>query len=85
MMSRGLDCSAREFDHYGATGVETMSTRTVVEINHDYLSRITLDELIELWLKLRGGHSHKRFDEMVSGIRFIGQRHHSESITITVE
>lgn len=69
-----------------------MSTRTIIEINHDYLGRPLLaSNLIEL-LKLLGSSDittelNRAGGNPVawgSGVRILGQRHHSDSLTLTV-
>jgi hypothetical protein len=56
-----------------------VSTRTVIEINHDYLNLATAHDL--MWLLRHLGHSSMpELRETIgsSGVRILGQRHHSE-------
>lgn len=58
-----------------------MSTRTIIEINHDYLSdlfedRTFLRDFVQ-WLSLADIDRAKAVGLSV-GIRILGQRHHSE-------
>ena len=69
-----------------------MSTRTIIEINHDFLRERGRVELMDLWsalpssevarlLNLSGG---KPFN-WSSGVRVLAQRHHSETLTLKVK
>lgn len=69
-----------------------MSIRTIIEINHDHLGRITTAELEDLVSQLSSstvtGLLNRSFPNPVnwsSGVRILAQRHHSETITIKVE
>ena len=64
-----------------------MSTRTIIEINHDHISsggrHSMIEDLAALLLDLCGssvtGELNKRGPyEYESGIRILGQRHHSD-------
>jgi hypothetical protein len=62
-----------------------MSTRTVIEINHDYIGNLRmLGDLHALIRELAGSsvtgalNKHGRRYEYAPGIRILGQRHHSE-------
>lgn len=64
-----------------------MSIRSVIEINHDALHALTTEDaprLIE-WLKSLGGITHKTGLTPVNGVRFLGQRHHTETLKLTVK
>ncbi len=72
-----------------------MSTRTVIEINHDHLSamlgnhdpswRLANDKypipLLDFLWQLRQGTPARA----PSGVRVLGQRHHSETLNLKVE
>lgn len=66
-----------------------MSVRTIVEINHDYLHDLREHpERIELLWTLLSSCDHQRLNDVaqpVPGIRFLGQRHHSDKLTITAD
>ena len=69
-----------------------MSTRTVIEINHDYLSDLLGDteHFASLLRDLSGssitGMLNKGETPLVAvGIRVLGQRHHSETLTLKVK
>jgi len=63
-----------------------MSTRTIIEINHDYLHLLLeRPELVLTLLRELGGSSipvslneYGRRYEYAAGIRILGQRHHSD-------
>lgn len=69
-----------------------MSIRTVIEINHDYLTDLEHDpeDFFDLLKRLRGSEitgllnsgDKPRFG---SGITVLGQRHHSEALKLTVK
>lgn len=64
-----------------------MSIRSVIEINHDALHNLTTEDaprLIE-WLRSLGGVTPRPGFTSVNGVRFLGQRHHSETLNLTVE
>jgi hypothetical protein len=63
-----------------------VSTRTIIEINHDYLHTLRdRPDLLETLLRELSGSSipaalnkHGRRYEYAPGIQILGQRHHSE-------
>lgn len=57
-----------------------MSTRTIIEINHDYLSELAHEpeHMHEVIRALQGCDLRRLADNRVPGIRVLGQRHHSE-------
>lgn len=69
-----------------------MSTRTIIEINHDYLGNMKLTDVVDLLLGLRGsgvtGELNKSNGAPVNwcpGVRVLAQRHHSETLTLEVK
>ena len=64
-----------------------MSIRTILEINHDYLNRLmeNPEYAHELWMLLASCDSRSIDLNKIPGVRFIGDRHHSETKTFTVE
>ena len=70
-----------------------MSTRTIIEINHDYLTDANLESLVALWHALSGSVIPGRLNAsggrpvqyQGSGIRILAQRHHSETLNLKVE
>lgn len=69
-----------------------MSTRTIIEINHDYLSDLSKDDdayFKVLLSMLRSGVGANENDWNTSlgvpGIRILGQRHHSETLKLEVK
>ncbi len=69
-----------------------MSTRTVIEINHDYLTEMEHDpeHFADLLRQLRGssitGKLNKGETPSVGpGLRVLGQRHHSERLKLEVK
>jgi hypothetical protein len=70
-----------------------MSTRTIIEINHDYLTDVGLATLINLWYTLHSsdvaGMLNQADGKPVNwkgcGIRVLGQRHHSETLKLEVK
>jgi hypothetical protein len=60
-----------------------MSTRTVIEINHDYLHDLLEhpDRVQSFLLRLRGTTAA---EHAPTGIRILGQRHHSETLELTI-
>lgn len=69
-----------------------MSTRTIIEINHDHLRPAQLEELTDLFNTLGSSavtgllnkNDGKAFN-WSAGIRVLAQRHHSETLQLTVE
>lgn len=68
-----------------------MSTRTIVEINHDYLH--DLEHHPERWGELVRGLKTLEYNRAlndgetptaISGVRVLGQRHHSERLKLEV-
>lgn len=69
-----------------------MSTRTVIEINHDYLRTLNAEAWAELMTALASssvtGQLNRAEGKPVNwkgGIRILGQRHHSETLKLEVE
>lgn len=67
-----------------------MSTRTIIEINHDAINALLDVDAFILPRLLVGLRSclldEKERDFLAArGIRVLGQRHHSESLTLPVE
>ena len=60
-----------------------MSTRTVIEINHDHLADLVRspERLIQYLRDLQGSGK----PEFLPGVRLLGQRHHSETLKLTVK
>jgi hypothetical protein len=69
-----------------------MSTRTIIEINHDHIRRLEKDPayLKALMQQLgmsgvtEGLNKHGPHD-FCAGVRILGQRHHSETLNLKVE
>lgn len=70
-----------------------MSTRTIIEINHDELARLEADpiDFLRMLFQLRGSSitgrlnaGEKRID-FGSGLYVIAQRHHSETLNLTIK
>lgn len=59
-----------------------MSIRTIIEINHDYLSQLERTEDIRELLSALRRPSLKPGDYMHAGVTVLGQRHHSEVLTV---
>jgi hypothetical protein len=64
-----------------------VSTRTVIEINHDYLGHLEdhPERLADLVRALKSSHQPYIDQVLPSGIRILGQRHHSETLKLTVK
>lgn len=69
-----------------------MSTRTIIEINHDHLTLRTATDLIDLLASLGSSsvtgllnHNNGKPVDWGTGIRILAQRHHSETITLEVK
>ena len=69
-----------------------MSTRTIIEINHDELSRLlyNLGDFVNLLKMLRGSEITGRLNNgerpyFGSGLYVLAQRHHSETLKLTVK
>lgn len=65
-----------------------MSTRTILEFNHDYFHDLdTVEAMTKLLHELRGGflnESIKSGRHIAPGVRVLAQRHHSEALTLKV-
>ncbi|AJW98877.1 hypothetical protein BM43_3162 [Burkholderia gladioli] len=72
-----------------------MSTRTIIEINHDYLQRL-LDDPLQLAVTLRSvccDHQAELNDDngrgrplnLGDGIVIVYRRHHSENVRVTTQ
>jgi len=65
-----------------------MSTRTILEFNHDYLHDLNDEQWENLKRYLRSGFvgnsDINSSRHIVPGVRVLGQRHHSEELTIKV-
>jgi hypothetical protein len=64
-----------------------MSTRTIIEINHDYINQednapFTEEVLVKLIQHLVTGKKWE--DGEIPGIRWLAERHHSEDILLVV-
>lgn len=61
--------------------------RTVIEINHDYLHHLIEhpERLAALCVALKGTQEDFINSMLPSGIRILGQRHHSETLKLTVK
>lgn len=69
-----------------------MSTRTIIEINHDYLHDLSKDDdayfkVLLSMLRSGVGASEKHLNTSlgVPGVRILAQRHHSETLHLKVE
>ncbi len=67
-----------------------MSMRTIIEINHDFISRMTADDFERLRRALyssdiAGELNKGRTPEVTSGIRVLAQRFHYHPITLQVD
>ena len=73
-----------------------MSTRTIIEINHDHLNRLIDDTInggtnILAFLNLLcsttivGRLNNGDTPEPISGLRILAQRHHSDVLKLTIE
>lgn len=65
-----------------------MSTRTIIEINHDYLHDLDNPETLQKLLQaLRSGDISRYIEStmhIVPGIRVLAMRHHTETITLKI-
>lgn len=63
-----------------------MSIRTIIEINHDHIARMTADDWKDIkayvLASYTGSQHHYR---EVNGIRVLGSRHHSETLKLEVK
>ncbi|MGP1685310.1 MAG: hypothetical protein ACTS8S_23540 [Giesbergeria sp.] len=69
-----------------------MSTRTVIEINHDYLRHLGPQQWADLMTALASssvtGQLNRAEGKPVNwttGLRILGQRHHSDALNLKVE
>lgn len=66
-----------------------MSIRTIIEINHDYLSSLFKDDhaMEQLVKAVRDSYSGdpKYMRPPPNGIRILGVRHHSEKLKLEIE
>ena len=66
-----------------------MSIRTIIEINHDFLSRLGEDDnaMEQLIMAVKDSYSGdaKYMRPPPNGIRILGARHHSEKLELEVE
>ena len=63
-----------------------MSTRTIIEINHDYLQDLMeRPTQIAMFLKALGTGLEWAESKKPYGIEILGQRHHSETLKLTVK
>jgi hypothetical protein len=69
-----------------------MSIRTVIEVNHDYLADLAAhpENFSALLMMLRGSVNVHDLAEAggnvgLPGLRLLGQRHHSETLKLTVK
>lgn len=69
-----------------------MSIRTIIEINHDHLTPKTCADLCELVSRLGLSDVTAAINKaggkpipMSPGVRILGQRHHSETLTLEVK
>ena len=63
-----------------------MGTRTVIEINHDVLADLmNRPTAIAQFLRALGSTEETARRAAPNGIRILGQRHHSETLKLTVE
>ncbi len=64
-----------------------MSTRTIIEINHDYVHRLANDPdaLVAFFRSFSFLNNKGLSKQAPKGIRVLAERHHSETITLTVD
>ena len=63
-----------------------MSTRTIIEVNHDYLhDLLKYPEEVQAFIAALKSSSSWAEAHTPSGIRILGQRHHSETLKLTVK
>lgn len=67
-----------------------MSTRTIIEINHDYLHDLIAhpEQLSHLIMALRWASPpdvERMLESSTQGLRFLGRRHHSETLKLEVK
>lgn len=65
-----------------------MSIRTIIEINHDYLAKLTPERLALLVDALKSSTLTRQLNfgsvEIVSGVRAVAQRHHSNECVVKI-
>lgn len=62
-----------------------MSTRTIIEINHDQISRMTADDWEDIKrMCLHYPDIEQRYRQ-VNGVRILGRRHHTETLKLEVK
>lgn len=61
-----------------------MSIRTIIEINHDFLTNLRLDpeRTMRLFDALKGPRPEEEFPQ---GVRLLAQRHHTEHLSLEVD
>lgn len=65
-----------------------MSIRTIIEINHDFISQMTAKDWEDIKRYVLASHTGigQLFNiREVPGIRVLGSRHHSETLKLVVE
>ena len=66
-----------------------MSTRTIIEINHDHLESLKSDLLtlhgVLCGSRIVGQLNNGETPEVVTGIRILAQRHHSDTLVLTIK
>jgi hypothetical protein len=64
-----------------------MSHRTILEFNHDYLHDLKADpkHLENLLRRLMANDWQGRWTPDVPGVRKVGERHHSETLKLTID
>lgn len=67
-----------------------MSTRTVIELNHDYLGRLMREpwiweRLVQALVTCNANDADEQRVLAALGIRILAQRHHSETLRLKVE
>lgn len=64
-----------------------MSIRTIIEVNHDYISRLHKDGHISerLYRFILDHYTMPALMFPDEGIRILGTRHHSETLTLKVQ
>lgn len=66
-----------------------MSIRTILEVNHDYVHDLLKPEnAAKLLEAIRGGFMVRHMDgnELIApGVKFLAQRHHSETLKLTIK
>lgn len=60
-----------------------MSTRTILELNHDFIATMDADDWEEI--KQMCLHKDTRWGYHLEGVRILGERHHSETLKLEVK